>query len=258
MHIQRGIEVDLSEVGRNKATTFAGLCESHDRELFSAIETQPIDVANEEQLFLFSYRATIYELHATCAAGWLLQMGYQKRVELGLDPKNEPSPAGLRATERLIVAYQTYLYKARFDEAYTSSGFGAVTHDVLTLDVPAPTIAASSLFSLDQLVNREGDVVRVALTILPLDPRRTAAIFSYLPHDATLARAHLSRVLASSGDHQKYEISRHLLNHCSNFVLSPAYVETWTAEKRALVTNYFTATILQDNLDFEHKDLVLF
>ena len=258
MDVGRGILVELSDVGRSKATTFSGLCETHDRDLFSPIETQPIDIAHEEHLFLLAYRAVIYELHATCAAGWLLQMGYLKRVELGLDPKNEPSPAGLRATERLAVAYGTYLYKIRFDEAYARRQFRSLVYDVLTLEVSAPTIAASSLFGLANASNSEGDVVRVALTILPLDPKRTATLFSYLPQDALLARAHLSRILGSFGDHQKYELSRHLLNHCSNFVLAPAYVDTWTPEKRQIVTKYFANTILQDDLEFEHPDLLLF
>jgi hypothetical protein len=258
MDVDKGILVELSEVGRNKATTFAGLCRVHDAGLFAAIENHELDLANPEHLFLLAYRAVIYELHACSAAGWMLQLGYQKRVELGLDPKDEPSPAGLRATGRLAVAYDTYLYKLRFDEIHESGPFASLTHDVLRLDVQTATVAASAMFSLDELFNAENQVVRVCLTIVPIAPTQTVAVLSYLAQDAALARAHLARIIQSSGAHQKYELSRHLLNHCSNFVLAPAFVDTWTAEKRQLITDYFARTVLENDLSFEHPDLMLF
>ena len=44
-------------VGRNKATTFAGLCAKHDRDIFRRIDAAPIDMDDPEQLFLLAYRA---------------------------------------------------------------------------------------------------------------------------------------------------------------------------------------------------------
>ena len=37
-------EFKFAEVGRNKATTFTGLCAAHDAKLFAPIETEPFDV----------------------------------------------------------------------------------------------------------------------------------------------------------------------------------------------------------------------
>lgn len=254
---QKGPLVDLAPVGRNHATTFSGLCGAHDHEIFAPIEADFVDPNNPEHRFLLAYRATFYEVHATCAAAWQVQMGYQKRVELGLDPENEPSNAGVFAVDRMMVAYETYNYKELFDAAYHERQFGILTHDLVDLEVTEPTVAASALFSLDHL-QRGDDVVRVCLTILPLDRSRTVALLSYLNSDASLARAQLSRVLTSSGDHQKYELSKRLLNNCHNFVLSPRYVTTWPPTKRRTITDFYVRTVIHDDLQFDDLDLMLF
>ena len=61
MEVARGIVVDLTQVSRNKATTFTGLCEEHDRDLFAPIERAPIDLADVRHLFLLAYRAALFE-----------------------------------------------------------------------------------------------------------------------------------------------------------------------------------------------------
>jgi hypothetical protein len=258
MDIARGLDIQLSRTGRNEATTFAGLCAVHDAEIFAPIDTQSFDPANPEHLFLLAYRATIYELHATVAAGWAMQHLYQKRVELGLDPKEQPSDAGLHATSRMLVSYETYMYKLQFDEAYQTRQFDTIVHDAIELRVAAPTVTASALFSVDEHFNSANETVRVCLTILPLTSTRTVAILSYLPIDAPIARTHLSRVLESSGAHQMYELSRYLLNYCSNFVLSPVFYESWAPTKRAVVTEYFVRTTQKNDLAYEALDLMLF
>jgi len=252
-----GLLVDLAHVGRNHATTFSGLCVKHDREIFAPIETGILDAENPEHRFLLAYRATLYEVHAACAAAWQVQMGYQKRVELGLDPQDEPSRTGLYAVDRMIVSYETYRYKELFDTAYMERQFTVLEHDLVTLQVTEPTVAACALFSLDH-IPRGDDVVRVCLTILPLEPSRTIALFSYLQADAPLARAELSRILTSSGAHQKYELSRRLLNNCHNFVVSPRHVASWSAAKRRVITEFFVRTAIHDDLQFQDPHLLLF
>jgi hypothetical protein len=181
-----------------------------------------------------------------------------KRVELGLDPKDQPSPAGIFATQRMIVAYETYMYKVPLDQAYSSGAYDILLHDVVVLHDQRPTVAASALFDLDAAMNTQGDSVRVTLSLLPLDQTVTAAVFSYRPEDAAIAKSHLHRVLDSDGHHQKYELSRVLLNYCSNFVLSPAHFDTWSPKKRDVIKDYFTRTIMRGNLDYENPELFIF
>jgi hypothetical protein len=100
--------------------------------------------------------------------------------------------------------------------------------------------------------------VRVHLNVLPLSRCLTVAIFSYVPSDAGTARAFLSRVLSSVGAHQRYELSRLVLDSCENFVLNPDYVDSWTEDKRRAVGDYFTKTLVVSDLEHESPDLYLF
>lgn len=139
-----GPAVQLKRVGRNQATTFAGLCSEHDTSIFEPIEKFPLALRNPEQRFLLAYRATHYELHATGSVANQVQRFHTKRVELGLEPKNEATPSGIFAVERFYVSWLTFRYKAELDMALLERRFDVLEHDLLILDVDAPTLAASS------------------------------------------------------------------------------------------------------------------
>ena len=252
-----GVSLEFARIGRNRATTFAGLCADHDRDLFLRIETAPIDPEDPEHAFLLSYRAVLYELHATCAAATMLQLGYQKRVNLGLDPREQPSQAGMYATERMIVSYETFMYKLAFDAAYAKRDFSCLSHDLVPLSVARPTIAASALFSMDHL-QRGDDTVRATLTVLPLAKDRTVALFSYLNEDAELARSELANILTAKEGEVLRPLSVRLLNNCQNFVVAPDYFAGWSPEKLASITTFFTQTLMHDDLDNPSPHLQLF
>lgn len=163
----------------------------------------------------------------------------------------------MAAVERMAVAYETWNYKSVLDDAYLQGRFDAMEHDLVELRVARPTLAASVLFSLDD-VERPDDVVRVCLTVVPTEPTRTYALLSYLPHDAALARAALSRLLNSEGGYQKYELSKRILNHAQNFVLAPAFVASWSASRLATISDLFRRTIFHNELDFDDPCLTLF
>ncbi len=250
-------QVDLGLVGRDQATTFTGLCEKHDCSLFRPIETRPITSDDPEQLFLLSYRAVLREAHVTMEGAMRAQLFYQERIRLSLDPSG-PCPAGDEATKRIIIGLATNEYKQGFDRAYLASDFSHVTHTTITFNDQPPTLAASALFSIDEHQSRRGDVLRVALTIVPLARDRTLVLFSYLSADASLARHCLDWVFNASGQTQKYQVSRLLLNSCDNFVLAPDYVDAWPAEKREGITTYFKNTIFENRLEHESAHYYLF
>jgi len=54
--------VELIPIGKNKASIFTGFCDFHDSKLFSPIENDPFK-GNNEQLFLFAYRAFAHGFH---------------------------------------------------------------------------------------------------------------------------------------------------------------------------------------------------
>jgi hypothetical protein len=206
---------------------------------------------------LIAYRAVARELHAVMEGAIKIQSGYMKRVEMGLDTGDAPSPAGMFAVDHMIKAYETFLYKHRFDQVLLSKRYSDVLHDMIKIGHEEPTIAVCSLFSVDG-VFRNDDWVRVALNVLPLNGNESIAVFSYLPEDATLVKSSLSLILTSDGFYQKYLLSKLILNNCQNFVVSPAYYEQWSPEKQRSVTDYFVQTLLTGNLEIENEHLYLF
>ena len=254
---ETGPVIFFDDVGRNDATTFAGFCSEHDSDIFRPIDANDFRPTDSEHLFLVAYRAVARELHAVMEGAFRIQSTYMKRVELGLDSGDEPGPAGMLAVEHMTKAYQTYQFKQQFDQAFISKQYASVLHDVIKLGHEEPTLAVCSLFSIDR-ISRNDDQVRVALNVLPLNGNESMAVFSYLPEDAALAKSSLSMILSSDGFYQKYLLSKLILNNCENFVLSPAYYDKWSPDKRRAVIDYFIQTLFTGNLEIENKHLYLF
>src|SRR6266487_4132900 len=110
-----GPVIEFDEVGRNSATTFAGLCAEHDQTIFAPIDRAVFDPSDPQHCFLVAYRATFHEVHASCEGASKVQTAYLERVKAGLDPKDAPSEAGLLAVDFMTRAYETYMYKTAFD-----------------------------------------------------------------------------------------------------------------------------------------------
>jgi hypothetical protein len=225
--------------------------------MFRPIDANIFSSTDSEHLFLVAFRAVAREVHAVMEGAIKIQSGYVKRIELGIDRGEEPSPAGKLAVEHMLKAYQEYRYKCRFDEAYVSRQHDSVAHDVIKIRHEEPTVAVCSLFSIDG-VSRGGDWVRVALNVLPINVYESIAVFSYLPEDSALARSTLSPILNSNSHYQKYLLSKLILNNCENFVISPAYYEKWNTKKKDVVIDYFKRTLLTGNLEVEDECLYLF
>lgn len=63
-NFDEGPSVEAKLVGVKKATTFPGLCEHHDNEIFCDIESGEIDTLTSRQELLFAYRALLREVYA--------------------------------------------------------------------------------------------------------------------------------------------------------------------------------------------------
>jgi hypothetical protein len=250
--------IEFKLIGRNKASTFTGLCSNHDHTLFIPLDTRSLDLTDEEQLFLLAYRAVTRELHAVMEGATKVQSAYSSRVERGIDSSEEISPAGMLATQHLITSYTTYLYRfENYDKALLSNQYDALEHDTIVLEQQAPVLAVSSLFSLDRILKVD-DMVRIVLNIVPVSINRTYAVFSYTKNDAGKARAAVDRVLLSHGDHQKFELSKLILSSIENFLISPSHFESWTDSKRERIRMAFATTIMAGSEPEEHFDLMLF
>ena len=255
--LNSGLRVRFESVGRNKATTFTGLCADHDRDIFAPIETTSIDVENELHLFLLVYRAVLREAHATIEGAIKNQLAYHEKVILNLIPGDRPTPDGLRTTGFLINCYETYLYKREFDQFYLDNDFHELRHDKIFLKQNAPTIAVNSLFTSADNVQNPDETERIILNIFPT-AQGTHVIFSYLRRQEPFVKAHLSEVLQADGVQCLYLISKLVLRNCENFVIAPKYFETIPDESRIAMLDYFQRTLSEDLLDHDDKRLFLF
>jgi hypothetical protein len=254
-----GPYLDFDEkVGRNQASTFQGLCNKHDTEIFREIENQNLDLQNNsKQLFLFSYRAILREMHAVTLTALRTQNTYKKQVELGLLPKNEPSAFGLWATDWVSNAYLMSIYKNKYDEVYLSKSFKDIHHDLIILKDQSPTIAVSSLFSLDH-IKVQDDIARVALSIFPKNKSETIVLFSYLKFEAPKAREEIKEIFFAGPLLKRKLISRLVLQNCENFFIAPDYFESWSKSKRRLVKDYYNETLHGQNFEIESSEILLF
>ena len=246
----------FNRIGRNQATTFSGLCSKHDTEIFKPIEKSDVVVSNPEQAFLLAYRSVIKEAHACIETACKLQCGYIQRVKSGLSQKGIPDRAGCQAVDFWFNAVDMHLYKRKYDEAYISKDFSRVSHVTILFDKVLPSLAASALFSLDDIDWPE-DVARLALNIFPCKGK-VIVLFSFLKEEKSYVYQYIQRIIHSSGYYQKYLISKIILQHCQNLVLSPKFYNQMTNEQKKAVEEFFIETIWLNKHGFENKHLYLF
>jgi hypothetical protein len=255
---QAGPDVALRRIGRNDASTFAGFCNQHDTELFRPLDTKALDAADREQLFLLAYRGITCELHAIMTGAVQLQSLYTARVERGADSPDSSSPTGQKALEQMRLSRATWRYRhSYYDEPLLRRSFDGVEHDVLDLNDQAPCLAASSFITVkDVPINEE--LVGIAINILPVSETRTVAAFSYAKKDQGSVRAALDRILGSTGDTQRYELSKLVLSRISNVLISPRHFDQWSEERKKKIADAFVRTVESQQDVGEDADFMLF
>jgi len=243
-------------IGRNQASVFTGLCAHHDQEIFRDIDVLVPDLEIDKCRFLLAYRSVLREYHAVATAACQIQAMYMKRVELGLSPGGRPDRAGLTATSFLSNWSDSYLYKREFDEVLLAERWETVCHQYFSFDTPMPSIAVSTLFSLDDM-DWPDDVARIALNVYP-NGRVVVVLFSYLMRDRSVANAFLDRILTADGYYKQYLLSKMILQHAENFVMSPAYFEIMEPSRIEAIKKFFCATIEKNEHEHEDSNLFLF
>ncbi len=248
-------EIEFKRVGRNNATTFTGLCSKHDNDIFRPIDEAIPDLANNEHLFLLAYRAVLREYHDVLQNALRFQSTYQKRVEVGLSSGTEPCDFGMFATAHLCNAFECYEYKRYFDLAYLANDWSQLEHYVVILKNQSPSIAVSSMFSLDDIDAPE--TPRIALSIYPTE-QDVAVVFSSTTNDAPFVNKYLNRLLTSELYYQKYLISKLVLQSCNNFVMDPQYYDLMSQDQKYSICQFYVDTVLSNAIDHEDERLYLF
>ena len=236
-------EMQFKHLGRNLASTFQGLCSKHDSDLFRDIDTLDFDETNEKQLFLLFYRSVVRELYVCIDTALKTQLGYQKRVEMGLEDGATPSDAGLMATNRFMVAYEVHEFKIALDSILSNERYFDISHEIVVLDNQNPTLA--------------GGTPRVGLNVFPVSESKTLVVFSF---DTAFKNEVFEFIgpLLTENDNQKYLISRLILSNSENFVISPHYFNNWSLTKKRVILKFFEKTLLHNDHTFQNMHLMLF
>jgi hypothetical protein len=244
------------EVGRNKATTFSGLCSYHDSELFRPIEINTIDLSNSHHLFLLSYRAVLKEAHATRKSAIDTQSNYLLGVERGLYPKDEPSAPGMLAVEQMMSAYLVEETKIEYEKAFLNKDWERVGHDVLEIDV-VPGIAVNSMFSTDLWSEEFDSPAFVTLNVFPSNGK-TAVVFSYLKQNRAHIHQAFMHILNANGHYREYELSKLILRKCENLVISPFLYDQFSEKQKSTIAKYFERNVAGHSYDMEDHHLFIF
>jgi len=248
--------ISFSLIGKNKATTFEGLCKDHDQEYFYDIDNYPIDIENKKQLSLLAYRSVIREVYATADAAVKAQEQYTTYADIYDIDTTEPSDLGMLAVDKMSIAYETFLYRKSYDMAFEKNDFSEISHKTIILPT-SPTLACSSLITINNNTDSE-EQVYCCLNIHPLSLEKTLFVLSYLSIDEVKVMKHFFPLIQSNGEYQKYQISKYVLNYCENIVISPKFYKTWSSQKKYIIVNYFIRTLQYDDLDYNNIELVLF
>jgi len=254
--LKANARVAFESVGRNQASTFTGLCGPHDQAIFAPIDKTAIDVRNNEHLFLLAYRSVLREVNASLTAAVKLQLGFQEKVGLGLVRGDVPTRDGLRAVGHIANAYDSYLYKREFDEAYSTRKFGRIQHVHFFESGRPPSVAVSALFSLDE-ISVGDDVARVALNVFPA-AGGAMIVFSFMREHALHIRPFLRPFKRSTGDRLLEMVSVRVLNSCENFVIAPRFWHAISDSDRSAIQELFADTLLVNASDLDSRHVMLF
>lgn len=245
-------------VGRNEASTFLGMCNQHDTEIFKPIDTKPLEVSDLEQLFLLAYRAVTRELHAAIAGAMRLQRNYRDSFSRFKNLETENTFEGEVAAEHTLKAWGIWKYRFKyFDNDLGRKWFKNIKHTIIKMSDEKPIIAASSLFSVD---NKPWGrpFAGVTLNIIPTSESETLAIFSYASEHSGKVRKYIARIVLSSGSDQKHELSYIIVNKTENFFVSPRAIRHWTDEKKRHIERAFLSTIVHGTELQRSPELMLF
>ena len=250
---------DFRAVGRNMATTFEGLCAEHDGEIFRRIDADALNTSDQEQLFLLAYRAVTRELHTTMAVAYYVQRSYEKAVELGLSPGDRPCERGKFAVERMVIAHGIFRYRSYFDEDLLGGRYERVRHRVINVPCTQPTVAVSSLFSVDSSASGD-DCLFLSLSVFPLLNNRTVAIFSWRDFDDVAALAWLNKRFPDGANSWtlRKQLSRITLANCENIIFSPSLLNSLSADEKDTIRRYFFATIFKPDSETGLLEIDLF
>lgn len=237
------IKPKLSLVGKGVASTFKGFCEYHDNNIFLPIENKDYIMDNQEQNFLFAYRAFALSYYERHSAYEFKKQDCEHRKGRGEDVTSFEKEIShykqhLEYIESLRIAMNLNLDNNNFYKLKTE-----------TLIWPSNyKIAATSMFFIAKdkegnTINRDSNLSPFFLTVLPKN-QCTYVLISYLAKDKTRYNFIRKQIVDVDIEEQKMLISNIIATSIENFYINPDKWEIIPSETKQMFLKIFEFTII--------------
>lgn len=241
---------DFRRKSHNLATTFPGLCKDHDNDLFEPIDNSPIDLENEEHVFLLTYRTVLKEYHgALTLERWAAEAYAEMAGGGAVDPENTVSKELKESAARNV----GYLYdeKRKMDLLYLAGDYGRVGSEVVWLPEADPALAMSAYFSTGAVAfgGVKGRERFCALNVFPQTGRHVM-VFSFREGGRLMAKRMLVGGLRYHVERDREQpASRLVLENCDDPVLRPGAYDSFCAEQKAAIRGYYFQTAMIEQIN---------
>jgi hypothetical protein len=239
------IKLLLSRTGRKKATTFTGFCNFHDTKLFTPIELNNYHDGNEQQQFLFAYRALAKEYHAKKMAVKLVDSAISQL------PQDRKALLGNFQRNQKVTLYQLEQDKQLFNSALEEDNFDIIYTRIMKFHHEYH-IAVSSAFTVEKDLNGkninnfsdlETDMKYLYLTIFPQNGK-TYVLLSCLRKYKKYLSPLMNQIQDKSINERKRILSNILAIHVENLAISPSKWEQISEDKRSIFQKLFQDTVM--------------
>lgn len=256
-HVYR-IKQDINKINHNNltpklafekcsihgASTFNGLCNKHDSEIFRPIDTEKLTLQNVQHIFLLSYRSVLMEMTE------LLEKWHRDEYLTTVLP-NTTNPI---YNQYWVLDFVKY--KHHFDLLYRYGAYNGLYYKTLTLNQKAQ-FAASACFSTIEESTKYNGTERIIVNIFPYNGK-TCVIFASLQKDGIHMDRYLNQLLTASNKQQLYLLSKLILKNCNNIIFSPKLIESWSSDKKRVILQYSYETQQTDKTGYDNDNLCLF
>ena len=248
-------KLEFKWISIHEATTFKGLCNTHDTEIFKPIDTEELDLENEEHVFLLTYRAVLKELATLCGTSKMMQRAFEDKVDSGVIRGDIPTMEGLIPVMQIKKAFIFYEYKKKYEKLYLNKDYHELYYEYIILDEKAK-FSVSSIFTPMEMAT-ESEFEYIGVNVFPYN-QKTFIVFSGLKENEKVIKNYIRDIMTASGVYQKYLISKTILRNCENVVISPGYLETWSSDKKETILRYVKETCFSDKVGYENQNIYLF
>ncbi len=148
-------EVKALKVGINKASTFTGFCEYHDKVLFSCFENCDFN-KSDKQIFLVGYRSFCWEYYAKTIQMYSIKLIDQLKMQSGASYLNQPEINTLHKAMQIINKH-----KDEFEKILLNKQYREVQYYIIECKGVIPIQCSTSIYpEIDFLGNKIQSMIR--------------------------------------------------------------------------------------------------